>query len=299
MMRRINFGIFFLILISAINVFAAAEPPVNTEELLKEARRGNEEAYKELGDLYRYGKEGYPKSMINALCFYTLGYPNVTELCGDIYENDPADELGLFFWVLNNLDLEKPEVSKQMLNDSSVPSSPWIAEMRWILDNTKNKKLKKQLENHLKEDRTADEIMMDAVSLSVFYNQKGREELLMVKGITDKVPFFHNVCADMYFKQYRKSEGKDKKSLNEGITALRKAYDKGLLDPYNAKKILSGWLSKEIDMSKVFTPAELEDMREQVKRNDERIEAHWKSNAEAAVEEIEEVEVVEEVEAEE
>lgn len=264
----------------------------NLEELLKQARRADENAYRELGDLYRYGRQGYPKSMVNALCYYMFADPDVETFCREIHKNDPSDELGLFFCLIDTLVREGPEAAKEMLNRSSAPSSPWVAEMRWILDNTKNKKLKKQLENHLKEDRTPDEVMLDAVSLSVFFNKKGREELRMVKGITDKIPYFNNVCAEMCFKQYRANEGKDKKILNEGVDCLRKAYEHGLLDPRNAYQILSDWLSEEADMSQVFNPSELEDIKEQVKRNNERIEAQLESNAEAAVEEVEAVEEV-------
>ena len=71
--------------------------------LIKQAQWGNHEAFERLADLYRQGKDGLQKSMINTIVCYGFAQKDPGTRGEEIFESNSEDEFGLMMHLMNIL----------------------------------------------------------------------------------------------------------------------------------------------------------------------------------------------------
>lgn len=236
------------------------------DSLFELARRGDEQAYRALGDIYRYGLRGTEKSIVNSMTFYLLEGRDIERMYGEISRENPEDEFGLFFSILDSLDSKHPKRVSAMLDRIKHPDSPWIGELKWILSSKRDENLEKKLKAHLKEKRTADELMIDAVALTAMFDGNESKRLIMDNDLASSIPYLYNLAGETYFEQYLDSDKKDIESLRKSLKLLRKAYDRGVLAPEISKKIIMSEDCEDSTFKEYFGTRDVENLMRQFER---------------------------------
>lgn len=232
--------------------------------LVSQARRGERTAYETLARMNRYGEGGVEKNLFNAIGFYMLAGKDVDELFAMQYNEDPNDELGLMFHLIDRLDCKGEESTRNMLDSLTSCSYPWVEELKWVIDNGKKNNFKELVAERVRNSRTPDEAMIDAIGYTVLNStspNKEEEDFLMAK-VAENVQFFNNVLGDDELYRYFVDEENNKECLHTAIACFRKAFDKGMLTPKNASKLMSKYMEERVDLKEIFNDRELEDLRQ-------------------------------------
>ncbi len=204
------------------------------QNLIRQAREGNVEAYKSLALCYRDG-DSVEQSWLNVLCMYAIysqktggNFENIVELFDEEHPFRLLAEI-----VASSSINEKTETKLELLKQVA----PTEAKAIEIVREASSKEEMAMAMNQMRkaEDEGSE---LAVVFQAIYYNEAkdktGQEECLI--RISEKHPFFNLLLGDVYIKRYE--DGEDFSNIQKAIECYYKADAYGMLIPRYANTLL-------------------------------------------------------------
>ncbi|MDE6512089.1 MAG: hypothetical protein K2L00_08390 [Muribaculaceae bacterium] len=229
-------------------------------DIIQEMKNGDRSRTKSLAEAYRYGR-GVEKSMLNAMICYQMAEVDFESMIKKTYEENPDDEFASMFTLMNMYDRHYKEDAGMLLSEISDPVPAWATMMRKILD-YKGDDINGYILSLVGPESSGDECFV-AFGCILSNNKTSNDSkpmLELANALAGKVPYFYNMTAQIKLDEYKGNPAR-KRLLTEVLMDYKKANDAGFLSPRSARRILENDFRKSIDVTAVFSPEELEQLK--------------------------------------
>ncbi len=229
--------------------------------LLERVKNGDRNSIRLLAESYRYGN-GVEKCLLNAFYCYNLCGENMDRIAKDSYLENPNDELGLLFHLMDTYDKRGIEEAQNELSSIILPNEKWATVLKNICEYGNKPDLNEFIRSQINAQSAGDEFFV-AMACYVAYNKSDVDLSLFQDILSDlavKVPFLYNNLGEKYLMSYEEDVN-NKNELKLAIEYFKAANDNGFLIPKNAKRILSEEVIKNIDIKDIFSLDDLEQLK--------------------------------------
>ena len=229
-------------------------------DIIQEMKNGDRSRTKSLAEAYRYGR-GVEKSMLNAMICYQMAEVDFESMVKKTYEENPDDEFACMFTLMNMYDRHYKEDAGMLLSEISDPVPAWATMMRKILD-YKGDDINGYILSLVGPDSSGDEcfVAFGCILSNNKTSNVSKSMLELADALAGKVPYFYNMTAQIKLDEYKGNPAR-KRLLTEALMDYRKANDAGFLSPRSARRILENDFRKSVDVTAVFSPEELEQLK--------------------------------------
>ncbi len=142
------------------------------------------------------------------------------------------------------------------------PTPAWASMMKKVID-YKGDDINGYILSLISPDSTPNECFL-AFGCFISNNKESNDfkPLIDISSVlTDKVPFLNNMLAQSKLEEYKMNPEGNKELLSDALLYFKKANDAGFLTPRSARMIFEDDIQKNIDITTIFTPEDLEQLK--------------------------------------
>lgn len=244
----------FVLFVAGLAVVAAtADSQLSFSEVIGRAQRGDNEAYLTMAEGYRYGRNGFEKSLTNARYCYELAGVDVDSLAERACETNREDEFGLMFRLLETMRISGLDRAINDTEKIQLPETDWAQTFNDLASNRNREDFADYVVGKITPDASADECNMALMFLyDIMRDEDNAEPLSAMFSIAAKIPYYYNWIGESALE----ISAENPTFLVKAIEFFKRANDRGMLLPVNAAKVL-----KTGDRT-VFSAEELEKLKE-------------------------------------
>lgn len=223
--------------------------------LIKHAQWGNPKAFESLADLYRHGKEGLQKSMINTMVCYGFAQKDPGTVGNDIFESNPEDEFGLMMYLMDILSKQGVIALREKIQNLPPYDFSWLkvlSDISLLPDGDEDEYMWYVL-NNIDEKTDTDAFVIAYSCLAILHSNYSKKDItIKLKDHADELPVMFNKIGEEYVEKYRRQNKGNPILLIKALENFQKADEKGFLKQDNAQWIVVNFKNHNKLIEKYF-----------------------------------------------